>query len=223
MVAPFAFVILVVATLPESGDAAPAVAAVAAAEVPRRMGDELREATETALRRWGRVGAVEADQGARELLVLYEELLADRELPAVRRESLRVRVRYRLGELGRQIGQRIAMEERGNKPPAVAPPVGLNVNAQLLPQQQAAGRGGAAPIRAAGGGQMARPAGQAGDGGQALVELIQNVIAPSTWDVNGGSGSIRYWRPGHALVVRQTEQVHEDVDGLLRQLERANR
>ena len=86
-----------------------------------------------------------------------------------------------------------------------------------------AGRGGAAPIRAAGGGQMARPTGLAGDGGQALVELIQNVIAPSTWDVNGGSGSIRYWRPGHALVVRQTEQVHEDVGSLLRQLERVNR
>jgi len=216
-VAPFAFVVLVAATLPELGDAAPAAAAVSAAEVPRRTGDELREATETALRRWGRVGAVEADQGARQLLVLYEELLADRELPAVRRESLRVPVRSRRAELGRLISR------RGNKPLAVAPPASLNVNAQLLPQQQAAGRGGAAPIRAAGGGQMARPAGQAGDGGQALVELIQNVIAPSTWDVNGGSGSIRYWRPGHALVVRQTEQVHEDIGGLLRQLERANR
>lgn len=221
--APFAFMVLVMATLPESGDAAPAAAAVSAAEVPRRTGDELREATESALRRWGRAGAAEADQGALELLVLYEELLADRELPAVRRESLRVRVRYRLGELGRQIGQRIAREERGNKPTAVAPPASLTLNAQLLPQQQWAGRGGAAPIRAAGGGQMARPTGQAGDGGQALVELIQNVIAPSTWDVNGGSGSIRYWRPGHALVVRQTEQVHEDVGGLLRQLERVNR
>lgn len=215
--------VLVLATVPESGDAAPAAAAVSAAEVPRRAGDELREATETALRRWSRVGAVEADQGARELLVLYEELLADHELPAVRRESLRVRVRYRLGELSRQISQRIAVEERGNKPPAVAPPAGLNVNAQLLPQPQRAGRGGAAPIRAAGGGQMTRRTGQAGDGGQALVELIQNVIAPSTWDVNGGNGSIRYWRPGHALVVRQTEQIHEDVGGLLRQLERANR
>jgi hypothetical protein len=62
-----------------------------------------------------------------------------------------------------------------------------------------------------------------GDNGPALVELIQRTIAPTSWDVNGGPGSIYYWYPGHALVIRQMDSVHEDIDGLLRQLERANR
>ncbi|KKL21876.1 hypothetical protein LCGC14_2441080, partial [marine sediment metagenome] len=30
------------------------------------------------------------------------------------------------------------------------------------------------------------------DHGEALVELIQQVISPATWDVNGGPGAIYY-------------------------------
>jgi general secretion pathway protein D len=55
------------------------------------------------------------------------------------------------------------------------------------------------------------------------VELIQRTIAPSTWDVNGGPGTIRYWRPGMALVIRQTSEVHDDVADFLKQLDRTTR
>ena len=42
-------------------------------------------------------------------------------------------------------------------------------------------------------------------------------------DVNGGLGSIYYWQPGRALVVRQTGAAHDDIGNLLRQLEQVNR
>jgi hypothetical protein len=213
----------VVLVLAMSSD--PESAAAVSVNGAPRSGSELREATEAALRRWARVPAAEADQAARDFLALYEELAADRELLPARRESLRARVRYRLGELSRQISRRIAKEEAVDAAQDVrhvAAPPGFTFSAQLLPQPRGGGAG-PAPIRAGFAGQPAQRPGQAYDNGQALVELIQRVIAPSTWDVNGGNGSIRYWRPGHALVVRQTEQVHENVGGLLRQLERANR
>lgn len=40
------------------------------------------------------------------------------------------------------------------------------------------------------------------DYGMLLVQLIQDTISPASWDANGGNSTIRYWRPGMALVVR---------------------
>ena len=62
---------------------------------------------------------------------------------------------------------------------------------------------------------------QVPDYGQELVELIQTVIRPETWDVNGGPGTIYYWYPGRALVIRQMGEVHEEIGGALDQLRRA--
>ena len=53
-----------------------------------------------------------------------------------------------------------------------------------------------------------------------LIELIQRTISPNSWDVNGGLSTIRYWRPGMALVVRAPQQVHEDLSPLLGGLRR---
>ena len=39
------------------------------------------------------------------------------------------------------------------------------------------------------------------DNGAALVELIQTVISPESWDINGGRGSIYYYRPLRVLVI----------------------
>ena len=55
------------------------------------------------------------------------------------------------------------------------------------------------------------------------MELIQRTIAPASWDVNGGPGTIQYWRPGRALVVRQTDEMHERIGDVLKQLDRAGR
>jgi hypothetical protein len=69
-------------------------------------------------------------------------------------------------------------------------------------RKQTAGRGGAA----------------ADDYGPELVELIQTVIAPQSWAVHGGPGTMRYYRPSRVLVIRQTSEVHEQLGGVLRQM-----
>ena len=73
--------------------------------------------------------------------------------------------------------------------------------------------------------ETSEPAGAQGGGvaddGEALVELIETVISPDSWEVNGGNGSIVYWANGHALVVRASGEVHHQMGGLLEGLRRA--
>ena len=63
--------------------------------------------------------------------------------------------------------------------------------------------------------------GTVSDHAQELIDLIQRTISPQSWDVNGGQGSMFYYRPLMALVVRTTSEVHGDVGGLLEALRRA--
>lgn len=54
---------------------------------------------------------------------------------------------------------------------------------------------------------------------QSLVDLIQNTVGgPAAWEVGGGNGSIRPHGDGAAavLVVSQTADVHDEIEGLLR-------
>lgn len=59
------------------------------------------------------------------------------------------------------------------------------------------------------------------DHGPELVELIESVIAPSTWEKNGGFGSIFYFAPLQVIVVRSTGDVHGDVGNVLGNLRAA--
>ncbi len=85
---------------------------------------------------------------------------------------------------------------------------GGDLLAQVPPQGNNAGRrAGPAPLALT------------ADASQELVDLIHEVVAPHTWDVNGGKGAVIFFAPNHALVVRQTDDVHEalfDVVGRLR-------
>lgn len=56
-----------------------------------------------------------------------------------------------------------------------------------------------------------------------LIRLIQSTIDPSFWDVNGGVGTIVFYRPLNALVIRATEEVHYKIGGSLGQLRSLNR
>lgn len=56
-----------------------------------------------------------------------------------------------------------------------------------------------------------------------LIRLIQSTIDPSFWDVNGGVGTIRFYAPLNALVVRATEEIHYKIGGSIAQLEFFNR
>ena len=66
----------------------------------------------------------------------------------------------------------------------------------------------------------ARGGGVIRDHGEELVELIQNVISPEHWDVNGGPGSIVYYAPLKVLVVRASGDTHGHVGGLFDGLRR---
>ena len=68
--------------------------------------------------------------------------------------------------------------------------------------------------------QSARGGGTVADYGETLVELIQHVISPDHWDVNGGPGSIVYYPNLKVLVVRASGDAHGRVGGLFDGLRR---
>jgi len=55
---------------------------------------------------------------------------------------------------------------------------------------------------------------------QELIDLIQTTIAPESWAVNGGKGTMMFYQPQNLLVVRQTAEAHEQLGSTLRQLRR---
>jgi len=59
------------------------------------------------------------------------------------------------------------------------------------------------------------------DHGPELVELIETVISPNTWEKNGGFGSIFYYAPLHVIVVRSTGDVHGNVGNVIGNLRAA--
>ncbi len=217
--------VMVLAAPPTTGYAPVAIVSPSAAPaerpwVPPRTGTELRDAVRESLRRWARPDDKQADLAAREFLVLYRELQRDGRLARTQREPLRVKVRSRLLALSRQISKRVAIEKRlakQKRPKSVAAVAsGNRVLGQWGGFGQPGAVGGGGP-----GGNFGNPGTANNDYGQQLVELIQQTIAPASWDVNGGPGTIYYWRPGRALVIRQTQHVHDDLGGVLRQLRRA--
>jgi len=236
----FWIAVLALAVPPGDGDAqsryAPTTAAVAEqpAATPR-TGTKLRDAVREALRRWAKPSDQQAEQAAREFLGLYGELQRDTSLSKAQRDELRGKVRGRLSNLAQQISKLAAAERRLAKrdlPRALAGGNGAGVLAQWGGMGPAGFGGMAGGMGPAGVGGM-MPGGMAGMGaggafapvvtdyGQDLVDVILATIAPHTWDVNGGPGSIYYWRPGRAIVVRATDEVHNDIGGLVEQLQRA--
>lgn len=55
-----------------------------------------------------------------------------------------------------------------------------------------------------------------------LAELIQTIAAPEAWSNAGGPGRIAEHRKSLSLVIRQTDEAHEEVLQLLEQLRREN-
>ncbi len=195
-----------------------------------RSGPELREAVRAALRLWARPSDTEAHVAAKEFLTLYHELERDNRLARAGREQLRGKVRGRLIRLADQIAKRVAREKRlaeKARPEKAELPAGKGD--ALAQQFGGLGRGGGmfagGGMQGAGfgGGGLGGRANQDDDHGPELVELIKQTIAPTTWEDVGGNGSIYYWRPGRAVVVRQTDEVHGQIADVLQQLERAGR
>jgi len=231
---PLLVAVLTLAAPPSEGTENAAVPPVAApvqkpdaateSQAAPRTGPQLRLAVRAALRRWARPSDAQADHAAREFLTLYKELEADDQLSRSQREYFATKVRIRLMRLSDQIAARLAREKRlaeSRRPQTAERPDGkAGTSAQ---QQGTAGpsEGDYIPGLWASGPAYGGGAMQVPDHGQELVDLIQTVIRPETWDINGGPGSIYYWYPGRALVIRQTDEVHEEIGGVLDQLRRA--
>lgn len=52
-----------------------------------------------------------------------------------------------------------------------------------------------------------------------LIRLIVTTIAPESWQVNGGTGTITYYPIRPALVIRASGETHDEIAALLRALE----
>ena len=106
--------IAVLLAAPTIESAASGTTAGSAAQIERpaapRSGRELKEAVQTALRRWAKVGDRDADAAAREFLSLYHDLQSDSKLPVAQREELRRKVRCRLAQLAQKISRRVARQ-----------------------------------------------------------------------------------------------------------------
>ncbi|NLS92880.1 MAG: hypothetical protein GXX96_12065 [Planctomycetaceae bacterium] len=197
-----------------------AEAGSASKELRKRTGRELLAAVRETLARLARPEDDQLEASVEELLFVYEELRNDDAMAISLRESYTAKVKCRLQQLSSQLQKRIARNKRlakSNPPEQIRDPGEAGYLAQ-----RAGGAGRPVPPRAGN-----RPSGSRGgmqpsdDYGQHLVDLIQKTIAPSSWDVSGGLGTIYYWRPGRALVVRQTDEVHDNMGDLLGQLRRA--
>jgi hypothetical protein len=160
--------------------------------------DELRSQVRLALRQPLKTLAVAPYDETRTLVQLYVQLQSDGTLPSGERERLQNLVRTRLaqarGAIARSIRRRQTEVERTAR------------------RQDSGSETSSAPD--------SRIDGPAGGGspqneGQELVELIESTIAPASWEARGGRGVVKYWAPGHALVIRQTRDVHEQIGGVV--------
>jgi hypothetical protein len=164
-------------------------------------------------------GSVEPAEEAdfRALIAASETLKTDRTLVPAERVRLEALVRIRLRHAAEAINRQAAREAKKTPPVRLpdAPPVST-----LAQIPGAAGAGGQAfgPGQAFAGGIGAQTNGGADRQAEKLIDLIQAVISPNSWDVNGGQGVIRYWSLGHGLVIRNTHAEHDKVGDVLQQL-----
>ena len=208
----------VASEMPPADASAGGVSSVAHQAVkPSRTGRELAAATHDALARWAKVTDQQLGLAAAEFIGLYRELQADTKLARSQSQPLLAKLRGRLLAIQHRTEKRVAVAKRlakqRSRPQSVQPAAEQHAP---LAQQGGFGQGF--------GGQGRGWQGFGGqDNGEQLIELIQQTIAPATWDINGGAGAIYYWRPGHALVIRNRAEVHERVGGLLEQMNRLGR
>lgn len=171
-------------------------------------GRDLRRSVKAALAKPLGDDVEEQASQARELLALHAKVTARESLTTSERERLLTRLRGRMARLAKSLARGLA-EERANDAKGMAD----SESAAGLSQSASASTSGLAqtpPPGASGGASQADA--------QSLIDLIQATIAPSSWDVNGGQGSIVYWPLGQALVVRQTSEVHEQLGGAVGRL-----
>ncbi len=177
---------------------------------------ELRAAVSDALRREATTQGAKHDQAVRDLTKLFQQLTKDQQLPEPERRQRLGQIRHRLKDvaelLERHTGAKSASAGAGK-----AMQRG-DILGQMMPALGGAGAGNAAASQPRGA-QAGTLPGEV-EAAEQLIELIQSTIAPDTWDVRGGPGTMMYFPPSKVMVIRQTGEVHGQVRDLSKQLRR---
>ena len=199
---------LVLGASPDSAAAPPSAGETAAKEAVVEVAElspkELRDAFRAAIRSSYQA---EPKVAVPKLVEVYKRLKRDTQVSNAERTKMQQRVRSRMIAMGDKVvaQARREMDEQRREESA------SKSDASGDEESDDADAKAPAPNDYQGDG---RPGGRgAEDNGEELVELIRTVIAPETWDVNGGPGTIVYYRPLKVLVVRQTRPVHWLIGG----------
>ena len=220
---------LIIAVPPaDASHSSSAVAIVSERFVTPRTHEQWVSEVADALRNQAQAADDEQPRAFVRLVSLYQQVVKDDELHHTDRNRLRQKLRKRLIRIGGElpadlrhrqnrievVRSRAKIDDRPDKLEMIK-----EDEAILAQWHDVLGQvgGGFAPGGAGGAGG---PAG-AFDHGEELVELIQRVITPDTWDVNGGPSSIVYFRGLKVLVISATSEVHEKIGGLADGLRRA--
>lgn len=142
-------------------------------------------------------------------------------------DELGQQVRSRLVTIRDRINRQITDAKRADKSRKASGSVAATQENRVLAQQVPAPPNAGNARQGIGQGLavtgIQRAAGLPADMGPELVELIEATISPATWNINGGPGAIVYYAPLHVLVVAAPQNVHEEIAGVIRQLNIAQR
>ncbi len=173
----------------------------------RKATYQLRRQVALALRREATTIGDAHRQAVVDLVTLYHQITGKGFLTRAERQRLQLKIRSRLTRVAKKLDR--AAQPGEWKPPQRRP--------EFLAQQFPPLGPVVAPRRQ----QRPQAGGAADDAGPELVELIETVIAPNSWEASGGPGSIYYWPNLRVIVVRQTDEVHGQTGDVLEQLRRA--
>ena len=149
-----------------------------------------------------------------EMLPLYREIASDpRRLASPTLERYRIQLRSRLMQVQARLKRQLARDKNNPSRPVSLAEATTNAVIDHM-SLVGASAGGPAQLFSSRGAFGGGPVGP--DYGLALVELIQSTIQPNFWDVRGGPGTIVYYAPLHALVVRATSEVHHKIGGAIK-------
>lgn len=174
-----------------------------------RTGPQLRAAYVEIVRATARGAEYEPLEVAPVALRLFIELAQARDISHAERTRMQSRLKVRLTQLRNRLIRDQKRQERDASPVELA-------NGELPQVRRSAddsrNQPGSNPPR-----DSSLGGGGNGEAAQAreLIELIENTIAPDTWDSRGGRGTIRYFSLLRVLVVRQTGEVHHQLGGAL--------
>ncbi|MFP6693257.1 MAG: hypothetical protein VB875_09585 [Pirellulales bacterium] len=198
-----------------------------AAAKQRTRGEWVAEVRD-ALRHQAQAEDIGQPQAYVRLISLYQELVDDKSLHHSERSRLRNRLRSRLLRLTEEFYH--DLRRRENRVEVVRRRAEAEKNPEklkLIEEDEAVlAQWGGMLGQVLGGGAGGGGGGRAEqDHGEDLVELIERVIAPDFWDVNGGPGRIVYYKNLKVLIISATSEVHEQIGGgrggLLDKLRRA--